>query len=98
MNVSELICVRLLPTGSCGGGGGGGGAMKEEEGAEHPLIMAIMHKHKNSADMANILRIVQSIQRKHIKAKFRIKTPETSPLNRFATESAGYPEPRWNAK
>ena len=67
MNASELICVKLLPTGS-GGGGGGGGAMvteEEEEAEEHPLVIVMMHQHKTTADMTNALRIVQSSGRKH---------------------------------
>ncbi|MGA1987174.1 MAG: hypothetical protein ABSG72_12985 [Candidatus Sulfotelmatobacter sp.] len=64
MNGSELICVKLLPTGSGGGGGGGGGAGgvkgRGDDSDEHPFVMGIMHKHKTTADMASTLRIVQS--------------------------------------
>ena len=68
VKVSELICVKLLPTGSGGGGGGGGGGIvteEEEEAEEHPLVMVMTHKHKPTADMTNALRIVQSSGRKH---------------------------------
>ena len=68
MKGSELIWVKLLPTGSGGGGGGGGGGgvvKEEEEAEEHPLIMAIVHKHKTTADIASTLRIVQSNPRKN---------------------------------
>jgi len=65
-NGSELICVKLLPTGSAGGGGGV--TREEEEGEEsdeHPFIMVIMQKHKTTADMADTQRIVPTNLRKH---------------------------------
>ena len=67
VKASELICVRLLPTGSGGGGGGGGGGgwmVREEVEAEpQPLVMivhkATMPKHKTHPEIANALRIAQ---------------------------------------
>jgi len=55
--------------------------MKEEdESDEHPLVMAIMHRHKTTADMANTLRIVQSESAKAYQRDLKIKNSETLAL------------------
>jgi len=90
VNKSELICVKLLPTGSGGGGGGGGGVIKEEEdeSEEHPLVTAIMHKHKTTADMASTLRIMQSSRAYQSRVGPNLRNPLT--LRRGVAAADGY--------
>jgi Asp-tRNA(Asn)/Glu-tRNA(Gln) amidotransferase C subunit len=49
---------------------------EEDESDEHPLVTAIMHKHKTTADMANTLRMAHIRVRESIAEKLQDQNSE----------------------